>query len=233
MPPVSPPEIEVGPLNRIARFSIHVTVGRGRAIFAILILLDLALVAAFLLASLPEARDLAPPVLLAWLDPTLPATLPWAYALLKLYGLAALCALMAASFVADQATAPFWRAGAILAAVIAFAESAGLTGWAAASGAYGRVLPFVAFLALALSEFPRRSRAAFVYLALAAAALVLAESDGPVAWLAARGLPLGADAALAAWRGGLRLILLSLLWGGVLRGMRDVQVANVRYLYRG
>lgn len=241
-------EIEAQPLHRIARVPIRVTATRARWLLAATIVGDLVLVALYLASTLPEVRALTPSGRLASLDLAATANLPWTWGVLKLYAVAAVCALMAYSYSGGQRPDAFWRIGAVVGLLMALAESARLHEiWAASLapalfGAGGdpntymvlsRGVLLLVFYVAALSLFPARSKPAFIALSLALLAAVLAALGPPTALVADWIAPLDSESVVVAWRGGFQFLSSSLMLGALWLGMRDIQAVSVRYVYRG
>ena len=242
------PEIEAQPLHRIARVPIRVTDQRARWLLFLTLAVDLALTASYLASTLPEVRQLTQAARLSSLDLTVTANIPWSWSVLKLYAIAATCALMAFSYSGGQRPDTFWRVGAIVGFLMALAESARLHEiWAASvapivfgsngDGAIYAMISRGAMLAIfyvaALSLFPARSRAAFILLVLSILAAALSQMGPPMVLLADWTAPLAPGSIMIAWTGGLRLLGGSLILGGLWYGMRDIQAVSVRYVYRG
>jgi len=192
-------EIDAQPLHRIARVPIRITSMRARWLLALTIMVDLAMVALYLASTLPDIRALMPAGRLASLDFAVAANLPWTWAVFKLYMLAAVCALMACSYSAGQRPDAFWRIGAIMALLMAIAESARLHEiWAAsvAPTLFGaidnpdsymlisRSALLIVFFGAALSLFPARSKSAFIALSLSVIATIAAKIGPPAILLA-------------------------------------------------
>lgn len=240
-------EIDVQPLYRVARVSIHVTRSRSIILLAVLIFLDLALVAAHLAASLPAVKALAPGGRLLSLDLAASANLPWTWTLLKLAAGGALCALMILAHPADRRPAPFWRLGAVLLAALALAHAARLHElWAAGLApallgieaprlylALSRLLPLEIVAVAGIVAFAGRSNAAVAGFGLAGLALIAAELAIPAALLGALSASFEPAALAGAWRGGLDALALSLLMAALVFAIRDRQAVSVRYVYRG
>lgn len=240
-------EIEAQPLHRIARVPIRVTSSRARWLLTLIIAVDIALTALYLASTLPEIRAMTPAGRLASLDFTVPANLPWSWGILKLYMVAAVCALMAYSYSGGQKPDFFWRFGAAVALLMAIAESARLHDiWAAtvapallgADGDPGTSLLIsrggllAIFYVAALSLFPARSRPAFVGLSVSAALMIIAEMGPPMVLVADWIAPIEPSSVVVAWTGGLRLLGESLMLGALWFGIRDIQAVSVRYVYR-
>ncbi len=241
-------EIEAQPLHRIARVPIHVTALRARWLLALIIIVDIAMVAIYLASTLPEIRALTPAGRLASLDFTVPANLPWSWSIFKLLVVATVCGLMACSYSGGQRPDAFWRIGAATALFMAVAESARLHEiWAASVAPFlfgagidtdlsvlisrGGLLAI--FYVAALRLFPAQSRPAFVALSLSVAVAIVAEVGPPMALVAGWIAPLEPSSVVVAWNGGLRLFSVSLMLGALWLGIRDIQAVSVRYVYRG
>jgi hypothetical protein len=239
-------EIEVQPLHRLARVPIHIDRRRAAVLLVSLVAIDLALTVAYLGATSPGLRAQVPVPVLAWLDPTLPANLPWTWQIVKLCGAAALCGLMAFAYPGEVRRPAFWVLGCIVLLALAVAESAGLHAiWArtAAPAVFGadapalyealsRGAPLALVYAAALAPFARLSRTALAILALSALAVVLGALGPPARLAAAQGVALSAEAVAAAWRGGLHTLAASLLVAAIAFAVRDIQAVAVRYVYR-
>ena len=108
-------EIEAQPLHRIARVPIRVTSNRARWLLALMIVVDVAMIALYLASTLPQIRALTPTGQLTSLDFAVPANLPWSWSVFKLYLAGAVCLLMAYSYSGGQRPDAFWRIGAAVA----------------------------------------------------------------------------------------------------------------------
>lgn len=241
-------EIEVRPMHRIARVPLHLTKGRVRRFAMALVGLDIVFIAAYLATTMPEVRALTMTGRLASLDLAVSANLPWTYELAKLAAIAAFCALMAFSYAGDQTPDRYWRFGAFVATVLAVAHAArGYEIWAASvvptilgpeiapsvAVAVGRLGLFALLIGGATTLFPARSRGAFVWLCLAVVVLLAAEFGPPAVLTTAVTAPIAPSVATTAWHVGLRLFGESLILIGLTGGVRDIQIAAVRYVYRG
>jgi hypothetical protein len=223
MQPPYPPresEIEVQPLHRLARVPIHIDRRRAAVLLVSLVAVDLALTVAYLGATSPGLRGQVPVPVLAWLDPTLPANLPWTWQIVKLCGIV-LLALAAAESAGLHA---IW---ARTAAPAVFGADA-----PALYEALSRGAPLALVYAAALAPFARLSRTALAILALSALAVVLGALGPPTRLAAAQGVALSAEAVAAAWRGGLHTLAASLLVAAIAFAVRDIQAVAVRYVYR-
>ncbi len=248
MEPARQPEIEAQPLHRIARVPIRVTNRGVRWALALTLAVDLALTASYLASTLPEVRQLTASARLASLDFVVVANIPWSWGVLKLYAIAATCALMAFSYSGGQRPDAFWRVGAIIGFILALAESARLHEiWAAsvAPALFGsegdgshyslisRGLLLAVFYIAALSLFPARSRAAFVCFILSIVAIALSQFGPPMILVSDWTAPFSFSTIIVAWSGALQLLSSTLILGGLWFGMRDIQAVSVRYVYRG
>ena len=252
MPPLLPDpsrksEIEVQPLHRLARVPIHLTRRRVRLALAALIAGDVLAVALHLAAALPEVRELTADGRITSLDLGEAANLPWTYGLLKLWAVAAFAGLMALSYPYDRRADGFWWLASALAALLALAESASLHGlWVATvapallgGGADARLElvshggPLLVLYLAAGARVPAWSRAGAAAFAVSAAVFVVAWLDMPEALGGAWTARVGADAALDAWHHGLIGLSRSLLLGGLLLTVAEVQARSVRYVYAG
>ena len=235
-------------MHRIARVPIHLTKTRVRRLAMVLVGLDIVFIAAFLATTMPEVRGLTMTGRLESFDLAVSANLPWTYELAKLAAIAALCALMAYSYAGDQTPDRFWRLGACVAAVLAVAHAArGYEIWAASvvptffgpgiepsiAVAVGRLGLFALFIGGATTLFPAQSRAAFIWLCLAVVGLLAGELGPPAILSTGVTAPIEPSDAATAWRVGMRLFGESLILIGLARGLRDIQIATVRYVYRG
>lgn len=241
-------EIEAQPLHRIARVPIRVTARRARWLLAFTLIVDLILIALYLASTLPEVRQLAPAARLTSLDLTALANLPWSWNVLKLYGIALTCALMAFSYSGGQRPDGFWRIGATIGFIMGVAESARLHEmWASglAPALFGpdgdgetyalisRGVLLTIFYVAALSLFPNRSRAAFVVLVLSLLAIALAEMGPPTVLVSNLPSMIASKTVIVAWASGFHMASNTLILGALWFGMRDIQAVSVRYVYRG
>ena len=235
-------------MHRIARVPLHLTKRRVRRLAMALVGLDIVFIAAFLATTMPEVRALTMTGRLASLDLAVSANLPWTYELAKLAAIAAFCVLMVYSYAGDQTPDRYWRFGAFVASFLAVAHATrGYEIWAASviptllgpgiapsiAVAVGRLGLFGLLIGGATTLFPARSRGALVWLCLAVGVLLAAEFGPPAVLTAGGSAPIAPSDVATAWHVGLRLFGESLILIGLAVGVRDIQIAAVRYLYRG
>lgn len=252
MPPLLPDpsrksEIEVQPLHRLARVPIHLTRRAARLALAALIAADIVVVALHLAAALPELRALTVGGRLASLDLGEAANLPWTYNLLKLWAVAALAGLMALSYPYDRRADGFWWLTCALGALLALAGSMRLHGiWVAtvAPALFGGEPdarlelvshggPLLILYLAAGARVPAWSRAGAAAFAASAVVFVGAWVDMPAALTGGWVATVGAGTAADAWHHGLIGLSRSLLLGGLLLTVADIQARSVRYVYAG
>ena len=239
--PAHPSEIEVQPLHRLARVPVHLTRRAARLALLALVAADLALVGAFLSTGLPECPRPAS------LELGGPATIPWSFDVLKLWAAAALAALMALSYPYDRRADPFWWLAAAVAALLGLADMAGLHRvWVAAVAPavlggpvdarlelVSQGAPLAVLYLAAAARLPAWSRAGTGAVAASAAAFVAAWLGTPEVLAAPWTAAVGADAVAAAWHHGLIGLSRSLLLGGLMMTVAEVQARAVRYVYSG
>jgi hypothetical protein len=213
---------------------------RSRVLLLVLLGIDFAFLAGYVLASLSDLHATS-------LDLGQLANAPWAWSLFKLAAGGALAALMLSAHPPDRTPGLFWRLAAVLLAALALAEAAQLhvlwaTGVAPSIfgteapqlyGVFSRLLPLEIVVLGGIAASARRSPGAMAAFAAAGLGFAAAESRIPTAILTALDERVAIQTLTTAWQGGLDMLAGSLLLAAIVFAMRDRQAVSVRYVYRG